>query len=1511
MLVGTIKYKVGLRDDLAPKYENFEFEGVDSSTCLYGRLRTHSYRAIGIMAGVQDSDSLWERRLNINLSSVKVEVETYLDKTTGKRMKKPVNYDFFCKLGALIRYAKSKCQKKNALGYTGLKLASGEYVPESEITYIIPLDKKNSNDADVNLGTVVLCLGEIKELHIHTDEFIIDIEEDKSREMTVFYDIKNSTPKGFKFDEETLGFYIAPQVVEKVSSNNGMYTCLEDIIKNNPEKEYSWLLNNKYIIVSDDMLEEVCEYIRNWDGFVYYDTETTGLNITFKSRIGQADQLVGVVLSVKFGESFFFPCQMKSIPNLCNGDHWYFMEHYMRPILEGKKLVAHNMSYDWKVAYIYDINANIVHDTMALFKLTLDAEKENFPMGLKELAKMFLNRDSLELSDLVIDDSWGESDIKFWDLPYELVRLYACADTDNTKGLLDYALSNDLLAQYNATRVYEIEIAFSFAVAYQEFMGHKIDSDNLEGLRADVEAGIKENMDKMVEIVGYEFNPNSPSQLLKIMYDPVEQGGQGIPPQISRKTGRPTTDKETLKYLSELTDIEGNVKYPFVKYLQDYRTYEGVRKIIDQFPDLATEDGYLFSSVMQYGTTTGRVSINKPNYQSYNNTVKKYVVPRPGFYMTDSDYSSVEYRVLGNMSGNTMIKEGFKDPDFDYHAYQAARMYNVPYAAVTKKLRKAAKGINFGLPYGMGDESLGVRVFGEASQENTRKAAALRQKYFEGQEDIRDFFETARANGVNNGYTETYFGRRRYYHRNKFSVNAIRRQAGNQVIQGCVSGETRIQTCEFGIVKLKDVAGLNVLVWNGERWSNGDVLYSGKKHKCIVKFKGGQEFICSPQHKFLVVDNHGREHWVEAKDLKFGYKSSANNSHVRVNNSYEPSDYEYTSKDAYVYKTDNHQSNNALLEDIESSFDRGVVLGRLASDGSYCIRDDDGSYITQFVAEHEFNILPELRTCMEALGYSENNPDVRENRNEKVKRLSVYSSSLAHEITDLDIKHQVHDNIFMDTEMLRGFLSGFFDGDGGISGKTISLVFGTQYDFEPMCLDLQKALLFFGVRSRYHKYDDRHVIQIKTNDNPQFLDLIGFLNQDKQDAGRKLVCKEQETTFGKCIVVESVEITDELIDMYDVCNTDDGYYVADGIITHNTAADIYKLAVGRLFKRICKEGWLGKVLLIGFIHDEVLCEVHNSIDPMVWLKTLREEFEVKIEGWCPLYMGFGFGMSWYEAKSVELPIKLQWELVNKYGETGYPKWHGNGYELCAEVPEILRDFSVRDTEMQLLDEESQGKVIKPTLNNAMFDVLSDDKSDYERVINDYEASNFNEVNALGEEEFLEMNEGGLLAELEKYHIKGLYRKDGKIQTTFEKTKDTQQAIDDFCQLHALDRSKINLENIPDAGSVMQTEGSDNVNYDDAYDEESVFDKQRAIDTRIDTFGLYLDVDEKEVLLRVVPNNYMQFIRQHANTEGKGYKIKFKDCEKKLWLETKCYLESEDINIIQEMYIKYFTSLSRQ
>lgn len=1486
----------------------YEFKGIDSSTCLYGELTTNDYDAIRYMASsTDDQDEMWVRRFDLNLNSIKPEREQWKDEN-GKTVKSAVNFDFFCMLGATIRYAKYRCRPECAVGYTGLQSASGEFTPESETEYIITSESANEADR-LNLGTVRLKLGEFMSIHIETPVFSISVDEDPRMEIEVFSTIKNCQPKGFQFEEDYLGFKVDIYSGLAEANTDGMYTSLEDIIKNNPDREFSWLLGKKYIIVDDAMLDDVVKYFEDVpdNERIYFDTETSGLQITFRSRLGQDDQCVGIILSYEDGVSYFFPMQMRSIPNLCNGDHFYFMEHYMRHILENKRLVAHNMSFDWKVAYIYDINANIVDDTMALFNLTLGNEKENFPSGLKALTKLILHRDSLELSDLVASDSWGENDIRFWDLPKELVRLYACADTDNTRGLMQYAIQNDLLHRYNATKVYEIEIAFSYAVAYQEFYGHKIDVDNLDVLHKELDEGLSSNMAKMEEIVGYEFNPNSSKQLQRIMYTEL-----GIPEQISRKTGRVTTDKETLKALSEITDLDGNPKYPFVAYLQKYREFEGIRKIVDKFPELSTPDGYIFSEVQQYGTTTGRVSVKKPNYQSYNDPVKKNVVPRPGFYMTDTDYSSVEYRVLGNIVGNKKIKEGFVDPDFDYHQYQAARMYGVPYASVTSKLRKAAKGINFGLPYGMGDQSLGVRVFGEESKENTLKAAALRAKYFEGQEDVKEFFDTTRAGGVANGYTETFFGRRRYYHRNKFSVAAIRRQAGNAVIQGCLGGDTRVMTEELGIMKLKDLADSRLHVWDGDKWSLGDVCYSGKKRKCIVHFAGGQSIVCSPIHKFLVKTSKGNEQWVECQKLR-GADKFNNPSHVLFNHNYEASEYCYTSEDMYASCGSTANANNVLLEDIGDRFDIGVFLGRLASDGSYSVREDGGSYISQIVAEHEYGILPELRRIMANLGLIENNRGVRDGRTQGVTHLNVYSKSLAREVEHLDIKHQIHDNIFMDTEVLRGFLRGFFDGDGGITGKTITLVFGTQYDFEPMCLDIQKALLFFGVRSHYRKYSDRYVIQVKTNDNDMFLKMIGFVNQDKQRKGEGLNCATDEHVFGKTMRVSSVEITDEYIDMYDVCNTDGGYFVADGLITHNTAADVYKLAVGRLFLRICKEGWLGKVLFTGFIHDEVLCEVHCSIDPMKWLKVLREEFEVKIKGWCPLYMGFGFGMSWYEAKKTELPIQLQWELVEKYGETGYPKWHGDGKELCAEIPDMLRDFSIRHAEASLKDPAYQGKEIKPATNKLVIDIIDEDVGYYNKIVPDalkavlpdYDVSVESiDTSVLGDraEEII----SGINEKLRAEHIDGvLYAENGELITQLSKLKETQAAIDLYCRLHSVDRSLIDVKNLAEGTVNADAPAglSDVAGFSGGEDDET--DMQALADSRVEAFGMFLDTDESRVILKMLPPQYMEFIRQRCNKEQNGYRIRFKDTANRMFYDTECYLPSEEVPTIQSMYIQYF------
>ena len=84
----------------------------------------------------------------------------------------------------------------------------------------------------------------------------------------------------------------------------------------------------------------------------------------------------------------------------------------------------------------------------------------------------------------------------------------------------------------------------------------------------------------------------------------------------------------------------------------------------------------------------------------------------------------------------------------------------------------------------MGDSTVGYSIFGKRNEETKKKAAHLRKIYFEGQEKVLEFFENSRDMAVANGYSRTWFGRRRYYDFVRYSVNQIRKQAGNAVIQG-------------------------------------------------------------------------------------------------------------------------------------------------------------------------------------------------------------------------------------------------------------------------------------------------------------------------------------------------------------------------------------------------------------------------------------------------------------------------------------------------------------------------------------------------------------------------------------------------------------------------------------------------------------------------------------------------------------------------------------------------------
>ena len=554
-------------------------------------------------------------------------------------------------------------------------------------------------------------------------------------------------------------------------------------------------------------VDAVLDEFMNYDDLIAFDTETTGLSIQAESKKGFGDTIVGFSLSKEQGVSYYFPLAHKMFENVTD-DIDFFMQTKLKPLLETKQIVCHNTAFDWKVCYLYGIRVNVVFDTQVFILLTYRAEDSTYPFGLKEVCKKKLHLDMLEMSDFLTPYAPKGASVAFADLVYELVRCYATTDADITLRLAKEFKNSADTRKYNVSKVFALEVEFQKVVAYSEYWGYQIDTDSIPKFTEETYSAMKKAEQEMFEIVGHEFNANSSVQLKKIMYTelgikPLIVYAHGFKPwepkQLTaeeKKQGcqligdavyKPdySTKEENLQKLAALTDENDNKPlYPFVHVLLRYKAHTNGKAFIAKLPEYLSPTGIIYPKMFAIGTDTGRVTVKNPNYQSYSGLVKHYVKPRRGFIHFDCDYSQIEYRVLASLAGQTNLCDAFCDPDMDYHTYQASRMFNVPYAMVTSALRKQAKGINFGIPYGMGNEALGGRIFGEISAENTKKAEELHRKYMQGQNKIEQLFLKSRACGVQNGYTETLLGRRRYYDRTKDSKGKIERRAGNHVIQG-------------------------------------------------------------------------------------------------------------------------------------------------------------------------------------------------------------------------------------------------------------------------------------------------------------------------------------------------------------------------------------------------------------------------------------------------------------------------------------------------------------------------------------------------------------------------------------------------------------------------------------------------------------------------------------------------------------------------------------------------------
>ncbi|OGG85587.1 hypothetical protein A2392_02325 [Candidatus Kaiserbacteria bacterium RIFOXYB1_FULL_46_14] len=292
-----------------------------------------------------------------------------------------------------------------------------------------------------------------------------------------------------------------------------------------------------------------------------------------------------------------------------------------------------------------------------------------------------------------------------------------------------------------------------------------IDKMNATGIRLDVDylkelsdsfhtelAALQKNIFKLA---GEEFNINSPKQLGVVIYDKL-----GLSPARAKKTAtgaRSTRESE----LSQMLD-----SHPIISELLRYRELSKlVSTYVDNLPKMVGEDGRLRTTFLPTGTVTGRIGSRDPNLQNIpirteeGQKVRHAFVASSGYKLVSIDYSQIELRLAAILSDDERLIDIFKRGE-DVHRGVAVRVFGVAPDSVTTDQRRAAKVINFGILYGMGVNALRQNLGEGTSRE---EAQEFLNAYFNTFTRLAEYLEETKAFARKNGYTETMFGRRRYF----------------------------------------------------------------------------------------------------------------------------------------------------------------------------------------------------------------------------------------------------------------------------------------------------------------------------------------------------------------------------------------------------------------------------------------------------------------------------------------------------------------------------------------------------------------------------------------------------------------------------------------------------------------------------------------------------------------------------------------------------------------------------
>lgn len=370
------------------------------------------------------------------------------------------------------------------------------------------------------------------------------------------------------------------------------------------------------------------------------------------------------------------------------------------------KIIAHNIKFDGQFLRKEGVEFEIFADTMLMHSVVSQSGA-----GLKNLAWVYAPEYGGYEEGLDITDIKNISE----------ETLYKYNATDVVVTEIIYSKLIKKISAEQKILLEEIYYPVTDAIIDMELDGWKIDKKLIEKKLEEYQKKALEIEIEMNELNGASINLNSPKQVTQFLIS------QNCELTKKTKTGY-STSAIVLEELAQNNEI--------AKKILEYRK---IQKLISTYfkGTIAVMEGdkvYPSYWIGKYygeegggGTATGRMSSSNPNAQNIPEDVRDMFLPDNNkSFIVQFDYSQMELRVAGLYSKDENMRKLFENKE-DFHRVVASRILNKKVEDVTDEERKKAKGITFGILYGMSPMTLAKNFY----DDNVEKAVEFIRRYFE------------------------------------------------------------------------------------------------------------------------------------------------------------------------------------------------------------------------------------------------------------------------------------------------------------------------------------------------------------------------------------------------------------------------------------------------------------------------------------------------------------------------------------------------------------------------------------------------------------------------------------------------------------------------------------------------------------------------------------------------------------------------------------------------------------